>query len=360
MKGAERLLAACRGEPVDATPVWFMRQAGGSLPRYLALRARYEVMEIARTPSLCAEVTVGAAEVLETDGAILFADVMLPVAAMGVAMSLTAQGPLIDRPIRTIADVNRLRSVDVTSDLGFVLEAIRVTLSALGERAAVIGLAGGPFTIAAYLIEGGPSRDQLATRRLAHAEPALWSALMDRITTVTEAYVGAQVAAGAQVIQLFDSWAGILSAADYERLVAPWSRRILREVTRAGAPVIHFAAAGANLVEALAGDADVVSIDSAQSLAAARIRLDGRPVQGNLDPARLGADWGVVQEGIDAVLSANDGRAGHIFNTGHAIPRDTDPMRLRDIVHLVHDRTATSHDAGSDPRPSDRTMGVPA
>lgn len=358
MTGAERLLAACRGEPVDATPVWFMRQAGGSLPRYLTLRARYEVMDIARTPALCADVTVGAAEVLETDGAILFADVMLPVAAMGVAMSLTAQGPLIGRPIRRLEDVERLRDVDVATDLGFVLEAVRLTRSALNGRAAVIGLAGGPFTIAAYLIEGGPSRDQLATRRLAHASPGMWAALLDRITTVTEAYVAAQVAAGAQVIQVFDSWAGSLSATDYEQLVAPWARRILRAVTRAGAPVIHFAAAGTNLVEALGVDADVVSIDGAQSLAAARARLDGRPVQGNLDPARLGAGWDVVQDGVAAVLAANQGRSGHIFNTGHAIPRDTDPMRLRDIVHLVHDRTAGVAPPAR-PRAHGPTAGVP-
>ncbi|MGK2851211.1 MAG: uroporphyrinogen decarboxylase [Candidatus Limnocylindrales bacterium] len=340
MNGAQRLLAACRGEPVDATPVWFMRQAGGSLPRYLELRERFDVLEIARTPELCAEVTVGAAEALETDGAILFADIMLPVAAMGVAMSLTAQGPIIERPIRTMADVGRLGAPNMASDLGFVLEAIGLARSALDGRAAVIGLAGGPFTIAAYLIEGGPSRDQLAARRLALADPALWAALLDRITTVTEAYVAAQVGAGAQVIQVFDSWAGVLSETDYERLVAPWARRILRAVTRTGAPVINFAAAGTNLVEALGVDADVVAIDGAQSLAAARTRLGGRPVQGNLDPARLGAEWDVVQAGVDAVLAANDGRTGHIFNTGHAIPRDTDPMRLRDIVRLVHDRTA--------------------
>lgn len=360
MTGAERLLAACRGLPVDATPAWFMRQAGGSLPRYLALRARYEVMDIARTPGLCAEVTVGAAEVLETDGAILFADIMLPVAAMGVAMDLTAQGPVIGRPIRRSEDVERLRAVDVQSDLGFILEAIGLARSALGGRAAVIGLAGGPFTIAAYLIEGGPSRDQLATRRLALADPTLWAALLERITTVTEAYVTAQVGAGAQVIQVFDSWAGILSASDYERLVAPWARRILRAVTRAGAPVIHFAAAGSNLVEALAVDADVVSIDGAQSLATARARVGGRAVQGNLDPARLGAEWDVVQEGVDAVLAANAGRAGHIFNTGHAIPRDTDPMRLRDIVRLVHDRTAGASGRESERRPSNSSTGVPA
>lgn len=343
MTGAERLLAACRGEPVDATPVWFMRQAGGSLPRYLALRERHTVMEIARTPALCAEVTVGAAEVLGTDGAILFADVMLPVEAMGVDLTLTAEGPLVERPIRTMDDVERLRDVNVATDLGFVAEAIRLARADLGDRAALIGLAGGPFTIAAYLIEGGPSRDHLTARRLAFAHPAIWGALLDRITAVTVDYVTEQVRAGAQVIQVFDSWAGSLSASDYAGLVAPWSRRILRAVRDTGAPAVHFAAVGANLLEALAVDADVVAVDATQSLAAARGRLGVMPVQGNLDPARLAADWPLVAAGVDVVLAANGGRPGHVFNTGHAVPRDTDPARLRDIVRLVHERTGAPH-----------------
>ena len=336
-------MAAYRGESVDATPVWFMRQAGGSLPRYLALREHHSVMEIARTPALCAEVTVGAAEVLETDGAILFADVMLPVEAMGVDLTLTAQGPLVERPIRTMADVERLRDVNVPTDLGFVAEAIRLARAALQDRAALIGLAGGPFTIAAYLIEGGPSRDHLTARRLAFAQPSIWGALLDRITAVTVDYVTEQVRAGAQVIQVFDSWAGTLSASDYERLVAPWTRRILRAVRDLGAPVVHFAAVGANLLEALAVDADVVAVDSTQSLVAARARLGQMPVQGNLDPARLAADWPLVAAEVDAVLVANGGLPGHVFNTGHAVPRDTDPARLRDIVRLVHERTGAAH-----------------
>lgn len=343
MTGAERLMAAYRGESVDATPVWFMRQAGGSLPRYLALREHHSVMEIARTPALCAEVTVGAAEVLETDGAILFADVMLPVEAMGVDLTLTAQGPLVERPIRTMADVERLRDVNVPTDLGFVAEAIRLARAALQDRAALIGLAGGPFTIAAYLIEGGPSRDHLTARRLAFAQPSIWGALLDRITAVTVDYVTEQVRAGAQVIQVFDSWAGTLSASDYERLVAPWTRRILRAVRDLGAPVVHFAAVGANLLEALAVDADVVAVDATQSLVAARARLGQMPVQGNLDPARLAADWPLVAAEVDAVLVANGGLPGHVFNTGHAVPRDTDPARLRDIVRLVHERTGAAH-----------------
>jgi uroporphyrinogen decarboxylase len=340
MTGAGRLVAACRGEPVDATPVWFMRQAGGSLPGYLALRERHSVIEIARTPELCAEVTAGAAETLGTDGAVLFADVMLPVEAMGVALELTAEGPVIGHPVRTAVDVEALRPVDVEADLGFVLEAIRLVDARLGERAGVIGLAGGPFTIAAYLIEGGPSRDHVATKRLMLSEPALWTALLDRITAVTVDYVAAQGRAGAAVIQVFDSWAGSLGPADYDRYVAPWSRRILASIHDAGVPAIHFAASGSALLERLATGADVVGLDAGQSLAAARDRIPGVAVQGNLDPARLAAPWEVTRDGVRAILSENGGRHGHVFNTGHAVPRDTPPARLREIVDLVHQETA--------------------
>ena len=340
MTGAERLLAACRGVPVDATPVWFMRQAGGSLPRYLALRERHSVLDIATTPTLCAEVSVGAADALGTDGAVMFADIMLPVRAMGLDVALTAEGPLVERPIAGADDLDRLRAVDVASDLGFILEAIGQARAGLDGRAAVIGIAGGPFTIAAYLIEGRPSRDQMGARRLAHADPATWSALLDHITTTTVEYVRAQVGAGAQVIQIFDSWAGSLSAADYGRLVAPWSSRILDAVHEAGAPVIHFAAAGSHLLDRLAVGADVVGIDSAQSLALARRRLEGVGIQGNLDPARLAAPWPVARAGVDGVLDAAGRTPGHVFNVGHAVPRDTPPDRLRDIVRYVHDRTA--------------------
>jgi uroporphyrinogen decarboxylase len=339
--GAERLLAACRREPVDTTPVWFMRQAGGSLPGYLALRERHSVLEIAKSPELCAEVTLLAAATLGTDGAVMFADVMLPIEAMGVALSLAPTGPVIERPIRTADDIARLRPIDPATDLGFLLEAIGRVRREVGERAAVIGLAGGPFTIAAYLIEGGPSRDQLAAKRLMFGAPGLWAALLDRITDATVAYVEAQVGAGAQVIQLFDSWAGSLGPDDYDRSVAPWTARILDAVRGAGVPVVHFAASGSALLERLAVGADVVGVDSGQSLARARERLPATAVQGNLDPARLGAGWEAIAHGADAVIAANAGRPGHIFNTGHAVPRDTSPELLRDLVAFVHDRGAS-------------------
>jgi uroporphyrinogen decarboxylase len=346
VNGADRLLAACRREVVDATPVWFMRQAGGSLPGYLRLREHQSVMEIAKTPALCAEVTVGAVEALGVDGAVLFADVMLPIEAMGVALELSAEGPIIAEPIRTREDVARLRDVDVAADLGFVLEAISLSRRELGDRAAVIGLCGGPFTLAAYLIEGGPSRDQLLARAFMLRDPETWHALMMRIAGVSVDYVLAQVAAGAQVIQVFDSWAGSLSARDYDTFVAPHAARVLAAAA-ASVPVIHFAAGSAAMLESLAAaGGTVIGVDSRQPLGEAwqRIGFD-RGIQGNLDPARLLAGWEQTAQGAREVLAEAHGRPGHVFNLGHAAPRDADPALLRDLVSLVHAESAAARGA---------------
>ncbi|MFP5342515.1 MAG: uroporphyrinogen decarboxylase [Candidatus Limnocylindria bacterium] len=353
MTGAERLLAACRSEPVDATPVWFMRQSGGSLAHYRALRERHGVMAIARDPALAAEVAVEAQDAIGSDGAVLFADIMLPAQAMGMDLELTAGGPRIERPIRSAAEVAGLRTPDVAADLGFVPEAARRVRAGVGDRAAVIGIAGGPFTVAAYLVEGGPSRDLLTARRFALAEPAAWELLLERITELTCRYVTAQVEAGAQVVQLFDSWAGVLSPADHEAWAGPWARRVLRAIRAAGAPAIHFVAVGGVLLERLTVDADVVAVDTALPLAAARARLGDVAVQGNLDPARVGADWPTVVRAVDELIAANGGQMGHIANTGHAVPPDTATTRLADIVTAIHDRSA----AGADRRPP---IGVPA
>jgi uroporphyrinogen decarboxylase len=336
--GQERLLAACRGEPVDATPVWFMRQAGGRLPRYIALRERHSVIEIARTPALCAEVTVGAVDALGVDGAVLFADIMLLVEAMGVPVELTSAGPVIERPIRTRADVEALRPVDPATDLGFVLEAIGLVRAELDGRAAVIGIAGGPFTLAAYLIEGAPSRDQLTARGLMHRDPALWRALLDRLADATAAYVATQARAGADVIQVFDTWAASLTVAEYAANVAPWVRRILEA---ASCPTIHHVARSQPLLDELAAlPSTVVGIDSRQDLGAARERLGrARPVQGNLDPALVLAGSAHARRGASEVLAAGGG-AGHVFNLGEAAPRDADPAVLRDLASFVHDRSA--------------------
>ncbi|MEO8436935.1 MAG: uroporphyrinogen decarboxylase [Chloroflexota bacterium] len=357
MTGAERFLAACRGEPVDATPVWFMRQAGGSLPAYLALRERHSVMEIARDPERCAAVSAGAATALGTDGAIMFADIMLLAEAMGVELDLTSDGPKIERPIRSLADVGLLREIDPATDLGFILEAISRTRAALGSTAAVIGLAGGPFTMAAYLIEGGPSRDHRVAKAMLFGAPGVWAALLDRITDATVRYITAQVAAGAQAIQVFDSWAGSLGPADYDRAVGPWTARILRAIGETGVPSINYAAAGAGLLERLSDGADVVGVDSGQSLAMARCRLGrGQAVQGNLDPARLLAGRGAVKSGVADVLREAGDAPGHIFNTGGPIARETDPDVLRSVVELVHERSARSVGAGISTRASAATV----
>ena len=337
MIGQDRLLAAARRQAVDATPIWFMRQAGGSLPRYLTLRERYSVEEIARTPDLCAEVSVMPVEAYGVDGAVMFADIMLPVAAMGVDLELTNAGPIIASPIRSVADIARLRQLDPETDLGPMLEAIRHVRRELDGRAALIGIAGGPFTLACYLIEGGPSRDQARAKAFMYREPAAWAALMDRLTDALCGYVVAQIRAGAQLIQVFDSWVGTLGAADYVRFAQPYTARVLaagREV-----PTIHFGVGTAAILEQLAAaGGDVIGIDSRQSLRQAWARVGpDRGIQGNLEPARLLAGWPVVEEGTRAVLAEVDGRPGHIFNLGHAAPRETDPGLLRELVAFVHE-----------------------
>jgi uroporphyrinogen decarboxylase len=339
MTGAERLIAACLGRPVDATPVWFMRQAGGRLPAYLALRERHSVIEIAKTPALCAETTLAAVDALGVDGAVLFADIMLLVEAMGVEVELTSAGPVVGAPVRTTDDINRLRSVDPERDLGFVLEAIRLVRAELAGRAAVVGILGGPFTLAAYLIEGAPSRDQLGARVLMHARPADWHVLLARLADASVAYARAQVAAGADVVQLFDTWAASLTPAEYDEFVAPYSRRILAAVD---VPTIHYVArSGALLPHIAATRPTVIGLDSRRSLADARAVLGPAvAVQGNLDPALVLAGWRQTAAGADAVITGNAGLPGHVFNLGESAPRDADPARLRDLAAYVHDRTA--------------------
>lgn len=340
MIGAERLLAACRRGPVDATPVWFMRQAGGSLPRYLAIRERHSVEEIARTPELSAEVSLMPVDEYGVDGAIMYADIMLPLAPMGVGFTLTTMGPAIASPIRSGADVDRLRPLDAEMDLSFVLDAIRLVRHDLDGRAAVIGIVGAPFTLACYLIEGGPSRDQVVAKAFMYREPEAWSRLMRLLTSALADFARAQVRAGIDVLQVFDSWAGALGPGDYFDRVAFHTSQVLAAAE--AVPTIHFVAGSAGILEQVAdAGGDVIGIDGGQSLAEAWGRL-GRQhaVQGNLDPARLLAGWPAVEAGARAVLAQAGARPGHIFNLGHAAPRETDPGVLRDLVSYVHASTS--------------------
>lgn len=331
-----RFLAACESRPVDRTPVWFMRQAGSALASYRELRDRHGVAGIAHDADLAGQVAALPVSELGVDAAILFADIMLMLEPMGVELELTREGPRLARPFRTEEDVRRLRPIDPEAVLGFVLRSIRGLRGELGERAAIIGLAGGPFTLAGYLVEGGPSRDMVHTRAWMHAQPEVFGRLLERLAEAVNVYLAAQLAAGADAVQLFDSWVGVLPAADYRRHVAPWTRRALDQLD---GPAIHFATGSGHLLaELAAAGGQVLGVDERVDLSDALATLaPGHAVQGNLDPSRILAGWGPTETGARAVLDAVGGRPGHIFNLGHAVPMGSDSAVLRDLAALVHE-----------------------
>jgi uroporphyrinogen decarboxylase len=344
MTGAERLLATCHLEPADATPVWFMRQAGRSLAKYRKLREQYPILTLAKTPELSARITMMPVTELGVDGAVLFADIMLPLEPMGVSLEIQPDlGPVIHEPIRDAAGVERLRPLVAEEGVPFVLETIRQLRSELADgRAAVIGFCGAPYTLACYLIEGRPSREYALAKSFMLAEPELWAGLMDRLTDGMIAYLQAQVAAGADVIQVFDSWVGALGPADYERSVLPWMRRLFDAIRSSGAPTIYFGTGTAALLELMtSAGSDLMSVDW-------RVRLDqawqrigyDRGIQGNLDPVRPMAGWQATQAGMRDILAAADGRPGHIFNLGHGVMPETDADVLKRLVDAVHSETA--------------------
>jgi uroporphyrinogen decarboxylase len=336
-----RFLRAVRGRSVDATPVWFMRQAGRALPEYRAVRERATLLEITRDPALCAEVTLQPVRRLGVDAAILFADITTPLAGMGVAFDIVeGRGPVIDHPIRTRADVDALRPFEPHDAVAPLLEAI--ALIRRESPVPLIGFAGAPFTLACYLVEGGPSRDFLQTKRLMHAEPETWARLLDHLVTATIAYLRAQVAAGAEVLQVFDSWVGGLSPLDYERRLWPHMHRLFEGIGALGVPSIHFGVGTSGILglQASAGG-DVVGLDWRISLAHGRRLVGDRAVQGNLDPTLLLGPWDGVEEAARWILEENDRQPGHVFNLGHGVLPGTDPDHLRRLVDLVHDHGAS-------------------
>jgi len=344
----DRLIRACRGQAVDATPVWFMRQAGRSFAAYRKLRERYGILELAKTPELCAEVTLMPVDELGVDAAVLFADIMLPLEPMGVGLRIEPDvGPIIDQPIRSADDVAALRPFEPEA-VWFTLEAIRHVRRALDGRAGVIGFSGAPFTLACYLIEGSPSREFATAKAFMYGQSAAWHDLMARLSDMIIAYLRAQVDAGADVVQLFDSWVGGLGPADYREFVQPHVRRILSTLTEV--PVIHFGTGTAALLELMAdAGGDVIGLDHRVSLGEAWRRLGyERGVQGNLDSSRLLAGWEATRTGARAVLDEAAGRSGHVFNLGHGVMPQTDPDLLRRLVDFVHVQTAdTSAVAGA-------------
>ena len=317
-----------------------MRQAGRSLPEYREIRERHDLFEICRQPELCAEVTLQPVRRHRVDGAVLFADIMLPVVGMGVDVELVeGVGPVVAEPIASLADVEQLRVPDPEESVPFVLETVRIVRDELSADRAVIGFAGGPFTVAGYLVEGKPTRDFLKTKTCMYGHPEVWHAHMNTLPETFAAYLQAKVRAGADVVQLFDSWVGALSAADYREFVAPYSARILAAVD---APTIHFGTGTTHLLrEMKTVGGDVIGLDW-------RVPIDrgweylgsGRGVQGNLDPCVLLGPWERTEESTVRILDAVAGRRGHIFNLGHGVLPDTDPSDLGRLVDLVHERTS--------------------
>jgi uroporphyrinogen decarboxylase len=337
---APLLTRACRRERVERTPVWFMRQAGRSLPEYRELRKRFGLFEVCREPELCAEVTLQPVRAHGVDAAVLFADIMLPVLGMGVDVELVESvGPVVAEPVQSADDVERLHIPEPEQSVPFVLETIRLVRNELPAEQAVIGFAGGPFTVAGYLIEGKPTRDFLQTKRCMYGAPDVWHALMGKLAGTFALYLRAQVGAGVDVVQLFDSWVGALSVDDYREFVAPYSARVLEAVD---VPTIHFGTGTAHLLGEMAEvGGDVIGLDWRIPIERgwATVGWD-RGVQGNLDPALLLGPFERVEAATVRILDAVGGRPGHIFNLGHGVLPDTDPAALRRLVELVHERTA--------------------
>jgi uroporphyrinogen decarboxylase len=333
-----RFLRACRHEPVDVTPVWFMRQAGRSQPEYRALRERLSLLEIVRRPDLCAEVTLRPVQQLDVDAAILFADITVPLLSMGVGLELVEDtGPRVHAPIRESSGVTALRPFEIDETVAALTEAIRIIRRA--TPAPLIGFAGAPFTLAAYLVEGGPSRDFPLTRAFMQREPQVWGDLMNRLTQAIVAYLQVQIRAGVQAVQLFDSWVGCLSPHDFVGNVAPYSARVLAAVAAAGVPAIHFGTNTGGLLELMAAaGGDVIGVDWRVDLGEAWRRIGlHRGIQGNLDPVVPLADVTVMLERARTILEQAASRPGHIFNLGHGVHPQTSPSHLRRLVAFVHE-----------------------
>jgi uroporphyrinogen decarboxylase len=340
---------ACKSQPTDRTPVWFMRQAGRYMPEYRAVRKQYSLLEICKKPEIAADVTITAAEILGVDAAIIFADLLLPFEVMGLPFHFAAgEGPVIEKPIRSSDDVAQLRT-DRAADLGYVSEAVSLVAKHFAGKLPVIGFCGAPFTLASYMIEGGGSRHYLHTKKMMYNSPADWDGLMRKLVEVTAEYSAAQVRAGADVIQIFDSWVGCLSVEDYRHYVLPHVTSMVKRLQKTGVPIIYFGTDSATLLPAMnETGAEVIGLDWRIPLDAGWEALDHRcGVQGNLDPVLLFADWKELKSRAEHILQLAAGRPGHIFNLGHGILPETPVDNVKDLARFVQEYSPTNSPVGN-------------
>jgi uroporphyrinogen decarboxylase len=331
------LLAAAAGQRVDHPPVWFMRQAGRSLPEYRALRADATMLQACRTPDLVTEITLQPVRRHGVDAAIFFSDIVVPLVAVGIDLDIVpGTGPVVAAPVRSSADVDAIRALQ-TEDITDIAVSVSQLVDELSGLP-LIGFAGAPFTLASYLIEGGPSKDQARTKALMHSEPAVWHGLLAKLAQISAQFLAVQIEAGASAIQLFDSWAGGLSAADYAEFVLPHSAAVFAAVADSGVPRIHFGVGTGELLDLMRrAGGTVIGVDWRTPLDVAAKRIGSvTPVQGNLDPALLLADWPVIETAVRRIVAEGRRAPGHIFNLGHGVPPNTDPEVLTRVVELVH------------------------
>jgi uroporphyrinogen decarboxylase len=334
---------ACKSQPPERTPVWFMRQAGRYMPEYRAVRKEHSLLEICKKPALAAEVTITAAEILNVDAAIIFADLLLPLEVMGLPFHFSAgEGPVIEQPVRTKHDIDKLRT-DGADELGYVSDAVALVAKHFKDRVPVIGFCGAPFTLASYMIEGGGSRNYVHAKKMMYNSPAEWDALMRNLVAVTAAYSADQVKAGADAIQIFDSWVGCLSVEDYRRYVLPHVTGMVKRLQKTGVPIIYFGTDSATLLPARKETgADVIGLDWRIPLDDGWNRLDHKcAVQGNLDPVLLFADWKELKARAAEILRRADGRPGHIFNLGHGILPETPVDNVKNLCRFVQEYGGT-------------------
>lgn len=334
-----RFLDACRRRPTDVRPVWFMRQAGRYMKQYREIRAKHNILEICKRPDLAAQVTLQPIEILDVDAAIIFADLLLPVEPLGLKLKfVSGEGPVIDNPVRTSSDVDSL-DIGNVDELGYVGEAIQLVVRQLAGKVPVIGFVGAPFTLASYMIEGGPSKNFLRTKQMMYKDETLWRRLMGKLVDVLGPFAIAQVAAGARAIQVFDSWVGALGPDDYVRFVAPYSRALIERIRTSSVPVIHFGTGAAGFFKELhAAGGDVMGVDWRVNIDQAWMDISYRSaVQGNLDPAMLFSPLPELKMRVHEILKRTGSRPGHIFNLGHGILPETPVENVKAVVEMVRE-----------------------